>query len=377
MGRTVRKTPKQKVKKTCNPPSHHNRPPETTEPETDQVSGSDTDQLGDGMQASPVATLLAGLHKNLPGPSTKATPPVYKLSKAHKDQAEKAMPAAPSDETDSEDGSTPSETSKKSKMSGRKSPDTHRARCVRTKESDPLMEATLKKCLLKLIGEIRKEFRHALANEKEKTCMSKPFIQNDIVKELVDLKKEMIESRLFKLNEVTITITTTRQHMETMNQGLLQAIFDQLANHTPFTNGNMQIPSSSSSDPIPGNGPTQGTFLFKEDPCIPTHKKGEGCAEDLGTPKSEPKLPAGSPHLLANSPLAGPSQALPQSPNPSELKKDPLWWQTVTTQIFLQHTADVWSDSACPTPYDECGILHYQTPCTQLSQVFRCFPFLL
>ena len=147
--------------------------------------------------------------------------------------------------------------------------------------------------------------------------------------------------RLFKLNEVTITIMTTRQHAETMNQGLSQAIFDQLANHTPFTNGNTQVPSSSSSDPIPGNGPTQGTFLFKEDPHIPTQKKGEGRAEDLWTPKSEPKLPVGSPHLLVNSPLAGPSQALPQLPNPSELKKDPLWWQTVTTRIFLRHTADI------------------------------------
>ena len=143
--------------------------------------------------------LPAGSHKNLPGPSTEATPPVHKLSKAHKDQV---TPAAPSDEMDSEDGSMPSETSKKSKMSGHKSPDTCRARHIRTKESDPLTEAMLEKCLLKLIGEVRKEFRHTLANEKEKTCMSKPFVQNDIVKELVDLKKEMIESCLMLTKDI-------------------------------------------------------------------------------------------------------------------------------------------------------------------------------
>ena len=47
----------------------------------------------------------------------------------------------------------------------------------------------------------------------------------------------------------------------------------------------------------------------------------------------------------------------------------------VTTQIFLRHTADVRSDSGCPTPCDGCGVLHYRTPRTQLGRVFRCFPF--
>ena len=45
------------------------------------------------------------------------------------------------------------------------------------------------------------------------------------------------------------------------------------------------------------------------------------------------------------------------------------------TQIFLRHTADVWSDSGCPTPCEGCNTLHYQTPCTQLGRVSRCFPF--
>ena len=50
---------------------------------------------------------------------------------------------------------------------------------------------------------------------------------------------------------------------------------------------------------------------------------------------------------------------------------------TVTTRIFLRHTADIRSDSGCPTPCDRCDTLHYRTPCTQLGQVSRCFPFLL
>ena len=47
----------------------------------------------------------------------------------------------------------------------------------------------------------------------------------------------------------------------------------------------------------------------------------------------------------------------------------------VTTRIFLRHTADVQSDSGCPTPCDGCGILYCRTPHTQLGRVFRCFPF--
>ena len=73
------------------------------------------------------------------------------------------------------------------------------------------------------------------------------------MKELVDLKREMIKSHLTLMkdigvmshafsNEVTVVIMTTRQHAETMNQGSLQAIFDQLANCTLFINGNLQVP---------------------------------------------------------------------------------------------------------------------------------------
>ena len=51
--------------------------------------------------------------------------------------------------------------------------------------------------------------------------------------------------------------------------------------------------------------------------------------------------------------------------------------QGVMTRIFLRHTADVRSDSGCPTPCDRCDTLHYRTPRTQLGQVSRCFPFLL
>ena len=47
----------------------------------------------------------------------------------------------------------------------------------------------------------------------------------------------------------------------------------------------------------------------------------------------------------------------------------------VTTQIFLQHTVDIRSDSRCPTPCEGCNTLHYQTPCAQLGRVSQCFPF--
>ena len=339
MGKTIRRNPKRKANKTCDPPSQHDRPPDTTEPETDQVSGSDTDQQRDSTQASPVATSLAGAHENSPGFSTKANPFIKKSSQAHKEQAEKVTPTAQNDETGSEDGSTASETSERSKTSGRKSPDTRHARCVRTKESEPLTEETLVVCLKQLVSEIGREFKNALANEKDRHRTSEPLVQDDVAKELVDLKKEMIESRLALTtdigamsrtfsNEVTVAITTTRQHAETMNQGSLQAIFDQLANCTPFINGNPQVPSSSSSDPIPGNGPTQGTFLFEEDPRIPAQEKGKGCVDDPGSPKSEPKPSIGSPVPSGVSPIAGPSHVLPQSPNPSELKKDQPWWHT-------------------------------------------------
>ena len=127
---------------------------------------------------------------------------------------------------------------------------------------------------------------------------------------LVLMKDIGVMSRAFS-NEVTVVITTTRQHAETMNQGSLQAIFDQLANRTPFINGNPQVPSSSSSDPIPGNGPTQGTFLFEEDPHIPAQEKGKGRADDPGSPKSEPKPSIGSPVPSGVSPIAGPSRILP------------------------------------------------------------------
>ena len=48
----------------------------------------------------------------------------------------------------------------------------------------------------------------------------------------------------------------------------------------------------------------------------------------------------------------------------------------VTTQIFPWHTADVRSDSGCPTLCEGCNTLHYRTPCAQLGQVSRCFPFI-
>ena len=147
MGKTIRRNPKRKANKTRDPSSQRDRPPDTTEPETDQVSGSDTDQQGDSLQASPVATSPVGSHENSPGLSMKVTPFIKKSSKARKEQAEKAMPTAQNEETGSEDGSMPSETSEKSKTSGCKSPDTCHARRVRTKESEPLMEATLVICL--------------------------------------------------------------------------------------------------------------------------------------------------------------------------------------------------------------------------------------
>ena len=101
--------------------------------------------------------------------------------------------------------------------------------------------------------------------------MSEPLVQDNVVKELVDLKKEMIESRLTLTkdigamshafsNEVTVTITMTRQHAETMNQGSMQAIFNQLANRTPFINGNLQVPSSS-SPALVGKGKKRATSM--------------------------------------------------------------------------------------------------------------------
>ena len=47
----------------------------------------------------------------------------------------------------------------------------------------------------------------------------------------------------------------------------------------------------------------------------------------------------------------------------------------VMTRIFLRHTADIRSDSGCPTPCDRCDTLYYRTPRTQLWRVSRCFPF--
>ena len=241
----------------------------------------------------------------------------------------------------SEYGSTASETSERSKTSGCKSPNAHHARCIRTKEAEPLTEATLIVSLKQLVSEIGREFKNALANKKDRHRTSEPPVQEDVVKELVNLKREMIESCLALMkdigamsrafsNKVTIAITTTRQHAETMNQGSLQAIFNQLANRTPFINGNTQVPSSSSSDPIPGNGPIQGTFLFEEDPCIPAQEKGKGHADDPGSPKSEPKPSVNSPAPLGLSPITGPSHVLPQSPNPLELKEDQPWWHTLS-----------------------------------------------
>ena len=94
------------------------------------------------MQASPVAMSLVAVHENSPGFSTKANLFVKKSSQAHKEQAEKAMPTAQNDGMGSEDGSMVSETLERSKTSGCKSPNTRHARCVRTKESEPLTEET-------------------------------------------------------------------------------------------------------------------------------------------------------------------------------------------------------------------------------------------
>ena len=149
-------------------PSQRDRPPDTTEPETDQVSGSDTDQQRDSTQASPVATLPVGVHENSLGFSMKANPFVKKSSQACKEQAEKVTPTAQNDEMGSEDGSTASETSEKSKTLGRKSPDTCHTRRVRTKESEPLTEETLVVCLKQLVSEIGREFKNTLANEKDR-----------------------------------------------------------------------------------------------------------------------------------------------------------------------------------------------------------------
>ena len=100
---------------------------------------------------------------------------------------------------------------------------------------------------------------------------------------------------------------------------------------------------------------------------------------------------------------------------PAQVKLDYVITVCVTTRIFLRHTADVWSDSGCPTLCDGCSVfalsdtshptwasvpmfsfllqlkyfsdilwmsnssamavafLHYQTTRAQLSQVSQCF----
>ena len=53
-----------------------------------------------------------------------------------------------------------------------------------------------------------------------------------------------------------------------------------------------------------------------------------------------------------------------------------FWGQCVTTWIFLRHTADVQSDSGCPTPCNGCSILYYRTnSCPTRLSVPMFFPF--
>jgi len=159
--------------------------------------------------------------------------------------------------------------------------------------------------------------------EKEKSHESDQRRHEDLMKGVNALRTDIAKAQsdqlknleMFSQNisrEITVAITATTTHTETVNQGSLQAIFDLMANRSNVPTRNTTAMPSSSTDPAPGDVPAQGSSLFEEDPCIPFTDKGKLREMGSRSPKSDPPTPGLSFVPMQQMPQMG--QKTPSTP---------------------------------------------------------------
>ena len=149
-------------------------------------------------------------------------------------------------------------------------------------------------------------------------------LRSDIVKAQHDQLKNLKTFSQNILREITVAMMATTMHTDTMNQGLLQAIFDLMANCSNVPTGNTAAVPSSSTDPLSGDVPGQGSTLFEEDPCIPYTDKGKKHEMGSRTPRSEPITPG----LMHQTPQMGQDNGHTAPSTPLGTKGDRPPWHT-------------------------------------------------
>ena len=149
---------------------------------------------------------------------------------------------------------------------------------------------------------IGEQISSAMTGDKEKSRKNDQLRHEDLMRGVNALRSNIAKAqhdqlknlKMFSQNisrEITVAMTVTTTHTDTVNQGSLQAIFDLMANRSNVPTGNATAVPSLSMDPLSGDVPGQGLTLFEEDPRIPYADKGKKREMGSRTPRSEPLMP--------------------------------------------------------------------------------------
>jgi hypothetical protein len=152
---------------------------------------------------------------------------------------------------------------------------------------------------------IGEQISSAMAGDKEKSRKNDQLRHEDLMRGVNALRSDTVKTQQDQLKnletfsqnisrEITVAMTATTTHTDAVNQGSLQAIFDLMANRSNVPTGNATAVPSSSTDPLSGDVPGQGSTLFEEDPRIPYADKGKKRETGSRTPRSEPLTPGPS-----------------------------------------------------------------------------------
>ena len=178
-----------------------------------------------------------------------------------------------------------------------------------------------------------------MTGDKEKSRKNDQLRHEDLMRGVNALRSDIAKAQQDQLKnletfsqnisrEITVAMTATTTHTETVNQGSLQAIFDLMANRSNVPTGNATAVPSSSTDPLSGDVPGQGSTLFEEDPCIPYADKGKKCETGSRTPRSEPLMPGLSFVPMHQTPQMGQDNGRTAPSTPLGTKGDRPPWHT-------------------------------------------------
>ena len=186
---------------------------------------------------------------------------------------------------------------------------------------------------------IGEQISSAMTGDKEKSHKNDQLRHEDLMRGVNALRSDIAKAQqdqlknleMFSQNisrEITVAMTATTMHTDTVNQGSLQAIFNLMVNHSNIPTGNMTAVPSSSTDPLSGDIPGQGLTLFKEDPRIPYVDKGKKRETGLRTPRSEPLTPGLSFIPMHQTPQMGQDNGRTAPSTPLGTKGDRPPWHT-------------------------------------------------